>query len=115
MDNIYNIVSDMDVPVGMTVRTNCPNCGQRTFTVTNNMGSLVWNCYRASCNVKGGTRVRMSADDIRAGFAGADDFAKQDTFKLPEYVVPHDWNVAEIAWELYGLDAEELGLLYDVK
>ena len=43
MDNIYNIVSDMDVPVGMTLRTNCPNCGQRPFTVTNNMGSLVWN------------------------------------------------------------------------
>jgi hypothetical protein len=111
----------MDVPVGMTVRTNCPNCGQRTFTVTNNMGSLVWNCYRASCNVKGGTRIRMSADDIReavsynAGFAGADDYAKQDTFKLPDYIVPHDWNVAEIAWELYELDAKQLGLMYDVK
>jgi DNA primase len=57
----------------------------------------------------------MSADDIRAGFAGADDFAKQDTFKLPDYIVPHDWNVAEIAMELYGLDAQELGLMYDVK
>ena len=88
MDNIYNIVSDMDVPVGMTVRTNCPNCGQRTFTVTNNMGSLVWNCYRASCNVKGGTRVRMSADDIRAGFAGADDYAKQDTFNYQSMSYP---------------------------
>jgi hypothetical protein len=53
----------------------------------------------------------MSADDIRAGFAGADDFAKQDTFKLPDYVVPHDWNVAEIAWELYELDAEQLGFI----
>ena len=80
MDNIYNIVSDMDVPVGMTKRVACPNCGEKTFTVTNNMGSLVWNCYRASCGVKGGTRVRMSADDIRAGFAGAEEFAKQDTF-----------------------------------
>ena len=115
MDNIYNIVSDMDVPVGMTKRVACPNCGEKTFTVTNNMGSLLWNCYRASCGIKGGTRVRMSAEDIRAGFAGADDFAKQDTFKLPDYIVPHDWNVAEIAWELYELDAEQLGLMYDVK
>ena len=61
MDNIYNIVSDMDVPVGMTKRVACPNCGEKTFTVTNNMGSLLWNCYRASCGIKGGTRVRMSA------------------------------------------------------
>ena len=115
MDNIYNIVSDMDVPVGTTKRVACPNCGEKTFTVTNNMGSLVWNCYRASCGVKGGTRVRMSADDIRAGFTGADDFAKQDTFKLPDYIVPHNLDIAEIAMELYGLDAKALGLMYDVK
>ena len=115
MDNIYNIVSDMDVPVGTTKRVACPNCGEKTFTVTNNMGSLVWNCYRASCGVKGGTRVRMSADDIRAGFTGADDFAKQDTFKLPDYIVPHNLDIAEIAMELYGLDAQALGLMYDVK
>ena len=115
MDNIYNIVSDMDVPVGTTKRVACPNCGEKTFTVTNNMGSLVWNCYRASCGIKGGTRVRMSADDIRAGFTGADDFAKQDTFKLPDYIVPHNHDIAEIAMELYGLDAKALGLMYDVK
>ena len=60
MNNIYNIISDMNVPVGNTVRTKCPSCGQRTFTVTNNMGSLVWNCFRMSCDLKGGTRVRMS-------------------------------------------------------
>jgi hypothetical protein len=79
------------------------------------MGSLLWNCFRATCDVKGGTRVRMTADDIRAGFAGAEEFAKQETFTMPDYVVPYDWNVAEIAWELYELDAEQLGLMYDVK
>jgi hypothetical protein len=57
----------------------------------------------------------MTADDIRAGFAGAEEFAKQETFTMPDYVVPYDWNVAEIAWELYELDAEQLGLMYDVK
>ncbi len=74
--NIYNIVKELDIPNGHTKRMSCPNCGEKTFTVTNNMGSLLWNCYRASCGVKGGARVRMSADDIRAGFAGADDFAQ---------------------------------------
>ena len=115
MDNIYNIVSDMDVPAGHTVRTNCPNCGQRTFTVTNNMGSLVWNCYRASCNVKGGTRVHMSADDIRSFLSNAEEFANPLDFKLPEYIVPHNHDIAEIAMELYGLDAKALGLMHDVK
>ena len=50
MNNIYKFVSDMDIPNGTTKRMDCPKCGgYKTFTVTNNMGSLVWNCYKASC------------------------------------------------------------------
>ena len=116
MNNIYNIISDIDIPTGHTKRMTCPVCnGYNTFTVTNNMGSLVWNCYKASCGTKGGTRVHLSVDDIRAGFGGAEDFAKQAPFTLPEYIVPHTSDVAEWAMELYGLDAKELGLMYDVK
>ena len=29
------------------------------------MGSLLWNCYKASCLVKGKSRVHLSAEDIR--------------------------------------------------
>ena len=116
MSNIYNIISDMDIPKGHTKRMDCPEChGTKTFTVTNNMGSLVWNCYKASCGTKGGTRVHLTVDDIRAGFGGAEEFAKQDTFTVPDYIVPPTFDVAEWAMELYGLDADELGLLYDVK
>ena len=106
MDNIYNIVSDMDVPVGMTKRELVPTVGEDIHSDKQHGFACVELLSCILC-VKGGTRVRMSADDIRAGFAGADEFAKQDTFKLPDYIVPHDWNVAEIAWELYELDAED--------
>ena len=116
MYNIYNIVSDIDIPNGTTKRMNCPICyGYNTFTVTNNMGSLVWNCYKASCNAKGGTRVHLSVDDIRSGFSGAEEFASVDTFSMPEYIVPATFDVAEWAAELYLLDADKLGLMYDVK
>ena len=116
MSNIYKIISDMDIPNGHTKRMDCPEChGTKTFTVTNNIGSLVWNCYKASCGTKGGTRVHLTVDDIRAGFGGAEEFAKQDTFTVPDYIVPPTFDVAEWAMELYGLDADELGLLYDVK
>ena len=38
MINIYNIVSDLDLPNGETKRMDCPNCGGvKTFTATNNM------------------------------------------------------------------------------
>jgi len=114
MNNIYNTISDMNVPVGTTVRTKCPSCGQRTFTVTNNMGSLVWNCFRMSCDLKGGTRVHMSVDDIRTQLSDAERFA-DDGFDVPEYLVPANHDVIAWASNTYGLDAAELGLLYDVR
>jgi len=116
MNNIYNIVSDMDISNGTTKRIDCPNCGgTKTFTVTNNMGSLVWNCYKASCNIKGGTRVHLSVDDIRAGFSGAEEFALS-TFELPSYIVPHrnKRTVVRFCYK-YGLEPEDVGVMYDVK
>jgi hypothetical protein len=116
MNNIYNIVSDLGLSNGETKRMNCPNCkGYKTFTATNNMGSLVWNCYKVSCRVSGGTRVHLSVEDIKAGFAGAEEFA-MGTFELPTYIVPHRDNVYMNRWcDRWGLDIDELGLLYDVK
>jgi len=104
----------MNVPVGSTIRTKCPSCGQRTFTVTNNMGSLVWNCFRMSCDLKGGTRVRMTVDDIRTQLSDAERFAGAE-FDVPEYLVPANHDVITWASDTYGLDAAELGLLYDVR
>ena len=116
MNNIYNIVSDLGLSNGETKRMNCPNCkGYKTFTATNNMGSLVWNCYKVSCRVSGGTRVHLSVEDIKAGFAGAEEFA-MDTFELPTYIIPHRDNLYMNRWcAEWGLDIDELGLLYDVK
>ena len=116
MNNIYNIVSDLGLSNGETKRMNCPNCkGYKTFTATNNMGSLVWNCYKVSCRVSGGTRVHLSVEDIKAGFAGAEEFA-MGTFELPTYIIPHRDNVYMNRWcDRWGLDMNELGLLYDVK
>ena len=105
----------MDVAVGTTVRTECPSCGQRTFTVTNEMGALKWNCFRASCTVKGSTQVSMSIDDIKTVLLGHESDDKPVPFALPEYIVTPPWVVLEWASELYGLDAQELGLMYDVK
>ena len=116
MNNIYNIVSDLGLSNGETKRMNCPNCkGYKTFTATNNMGSLVWNCYKVSCGVSGSTRVHLSVEDIKAGFAGSKEFA-MDTFELPTYIVHNRDNLAMHRWcSTWDIDADKLGLLYDVK
>ena len=116
MYTIQSIISDMEIPNGHTKRMNCPECGGiKTFTVTNNMGSLVWNCYKASCNVRGGNRVHLSAEDIRAGFTGAKEFA-EDTFELPSYIIPHRNRraVLKFCYE-YGFEPDDVGVSYDIK
>lgn len=116
MNNIYNTISDIDIPNGHTKRMNCPNCnGYKTFTVTNNMGSLVWNCYKASCGIKGGTRVQLTTDDIRASLRDVEKFA-DEAFELPPYVVNYSDNTFATRFcDTWGLDFDEHGLLYDVK
>ena len=115
-NTILNTISDIDIPNGHTKRMNCPECGgYKTFTVTNNMGSLVWNCYKASCNVSGGKKVHLTADDIRNTMKDAERFA-EDKFELPPYVVNYTDNTfAKRFCATWGLDFEEHGLLYDVK
>ena len=116
MNNIYNTISDIDIPNGSTKRMNCPKCnGYKTFTVTNNMGSLVWNCYKASCGTKGGTRVQLTTEDIRASLHDAEKFA-DEKFELPPYVVNHTDSVyVKRFCDTWGLTFDTHGLMYDVK
>jgi hypothetical protein len=113
--NVYKHINELNIPNGTTKRMVCPNCGERTFTVTNNMGSLLWNCFRASCGIKGSDRVHLSVEDIRTGFSGVKEFA-EDTFELPTYVVSNRHPRHLIKWcAEWGIDETKLGLLYDVK
>ena len=67
MFNIHEYVEQLNVENGESRRLNCPMCkSYKTFSVTNNMGSLLWNCYKASCSIRGSSRVRLCVDDIRS-------------------------------------------------
>ena len=109
---------DLNIPIGHTKRLNCPICnGYKTFTATNNMGMLVWNCYKASCNIKGNTKVRLSADDIKtAQSQKANESPPCTAFVLPEYIVPHNNRKKSTEFcNTWSLDPTELDLHYDVK
>ena len=63
MFNLKQYVIDLDVRNDGSVRTNCPVCkGYKTFTVTNNMGVLLWNCYKVTCDVGGRSKVRLTIE-----------------------------------------------------
>jgi ribosomal protein L37AE/L43A len=113
--NINNIISDLSLVNGETRRMTCPSCNTKnTFTVTNNMGSIVWNCYKASCSVSGGTRTTLTADDIRKSLGHVAEETHTTTFVRPDWFV-RDYKKLEGFCNQWELDAQQLGLMYDVK
>jgi hypothetical protein len=113
--NIYNYINDLQLSVGESKRLNCPNCNSyKTFTVTNNMGSVMWNCYKISCSLSGSSRVTLTVDDIRT--AMNKQINENEVFQFPEHIVPHGNRKAVTNWcDRWGLSADKLSLYYDVK
>ena len=113
MYNLYNTISELDLHSGETKRINCPNCGgYKTFTVTNNMGSLVWNCYKVSCAIKGSKKVHLSVDDIRDTFNRIDN-KSVEKFELPPYVVERsNFTHARRFCDTWDIDFDTHGLMY---
>jgi len=114
--NINKILNDITLINGDTKRIDCPECnGKKTFTITNNMGSIVWNCYKAGCTVSGGRRVHLSSDDIRKSLGKTVSETRGiPKFDKPEWLVRDTKAIAPYCSE-WGLDADKLGLLYDVR
>ena len=60
------ILNKIKIKDNETKRINCPFCGGKyTFTLSKRDGGLVWNCYKASCSTRGGTRVDRSLSSIK--------------------------------------------------
>ena len=113
--SVNNIINDITLTNGETKRMDCPECGGRkTFTITNNLGSLVWNCYKAGCHISGGKRVHLTADDIRKSLGSVAEETHSVTFDKPEWIVKDDDAIAGFC-DFWKLDPKVLGLLYDVK
>ena len=113
--NIKQYISDLDISNGDTKRTNCPVCGGvKTFTATNNMGQLMWNCYKAGCSVSGGSRVHLTTDDIRNSLGSAAQETEAVPFQKPEWIIRDMDSITEFCVD-WSIDPFKLGLLYDVK
>tara|TARA_S200002703_G_scaffold120711_1_gene106541 strand:+ start:195 stop:932 length:738 start_codon:yes stop_codon:yes gene_type:complete len=106
-----NNILDIEVDVGETIRTDCPICkGHNTFTITNDMGKMKWNCYKASCSVKGNQKTKLSVSQLMRKKEQEKDFT------IPEYIVPHR-NRGHVLDFLHrwGITNAIGGILYDVR
>ena len=118
MFNINTLINDLQLRDGETKRMTCPMCKnkEKTFTITNNMGQVLWNCYKVSCSLSGGKRVHLTSEDIRKSLGSFAEEMVEIPFELPEYVIPHDNNEDVLRFaNTYGLDIELVELMYDVK
>lgn len=68
------IIERIKIREGEHKTLDCPFCGgAKKFTIDRlNDGRLVWNCFRASCNVRGSKSYGRSIETAKAYVAGAD-------------------------------------------
>jgi|TARA_R100001530_G_scaffold136032_1_gene114939 hypothetical protein len=104
MFDIHEFIATHAVNDQAPSRYNCPVCGGRnTFTIAKVNGTLMWNCYRNSCDTKGRQQVIMSLPEIMRGVEQHplhnDDLFQEihhnSKFKIPKHFV----NVPNAMWD----------------
>ena len=118
MVSVKEYVKGLDIKSGDSLTLNCPVCGgYKKFSVSNLDGIVVYNCYRASCDVKGAIKINMAAEDVKRKLNGhsTKEYLEQEThFMLPEYVTTDIANSYMRRFiERWGL--HHIFLMYDVK
>ena len=130
--HIKQYVQDLDLEDGSRHRGKCPSCGKvNTFTATNNMGQLLWNCYSNSCGLSGKCSLHLTVEEIKKLMSQQNiritpnqeynphnlNIEKTTSFRMPDHVVKSKDQEALIYkfCEPFDIDPENLGLLYDIK
>ena len=81
-----SVIEDIYLKENQTKRIDCPFClGKNTFTISNIDGDTVWNCYKASCFVRGFKKGMPSTNVMKRRIAKEPKIVEQQ-FKneIPE-------------------------------
>lgn len=116
--NIRKYIDYLDLDSGQFYRGNCPACGgKNTFTATNNMGQVQYNCYKLDCKTKGLYYKDLSAAEIQQllKHRPAPVKVEPDTMEIPEYVVDPKPEHTKFHRFTQRWGIPKYGLLYDVK
>ena len=96
MSKISDFIDTLDVSVDGTYRGNCPQCGgKNTFTVSNDSGNMLYNCYKHGCRTSGALHRNMSVFDIKARLSNTGTGSDQEfesvlneSFMIPPFISP---------------------------
>ena len=94
-NNIKQFVNDLGLKEGERYRGDCPECrGKNTFTATNMLGDIKYNCFKLGCTVGGIYGTDMTAAEIHRRLeeqqmqrAYTNVKKEKETMEIPPYVV----------------------------
>ena len=113
MVNEIEIVKNLDVPSGTNKRMDCPFCYHRnTFSVRNENGKLLWNCFHASCKAKGKKQGEKNMDYVKKTLdllSKKNEIFISDEFELLDYTVN-----SYVQWDHFK-DCNKKNSRYDFK
>ena len=90
-----DFIDDLGLKEGERYRGNCPQCrGKNTFTATNTLGDIQYNCFKLGCTIRGiyvtdmtAAEIRRRLEDQQTQRAYTNIKKEKDTMEIPEYVV----------------------------
>lgn len=85
---------------GENKRVDCPGCsGKNTLSMSSMPGNLLWNCFRASCVIKGDSRGNLSPEAIRKILAFREEQdAHLEPWEPPAHLLPIYVSPAAVAY-----------------
>ena len=123
MSKISDFIDTLDVSVDGTYRGNCPQCnGRNTFTVTNDHGNFLYNCYKNGCRTSGAVHRNMSVFDIKTalstigkGSYDAFESVVDEAFKMPPFITSNipDEPKVNLFMSTWNIDPSDV--YYDVR
>ena len=92
---IRDFINDLGLKEGERHRGDCPQCrGRNTFTATNTLGDIQYNCFKLGCTIRGIYVTDMTVAEIRRRLqdqqtqrAYTNITKEKETMEIPEYVV----------------------------
>ena len=88
-------VEQLGLTDGESRRFDCPECGhKKTFSVTNQNGQYLWNCFHAGCAEKGRTNPRITRDNADNIVSILSKNTHKETSSCPEvpFMKPKSWS-----------------------
>ena len=109
--NIARGLHNLDLRLGEQYRGNCPACdGYNTFTATRTGDGVLFNCYKAGCQLSGRRSSDIRVQDIKA----AQTKTTEPNFRLPKQVLLGRPELTE--WiNKHGYPFHNLEIYYDLK